>query len=169
MSSYGFVFNQDFSKEIFACIVKIESGGSLYPEVLNRKNLCSAHRRGKPAQGLGQILEGTHGGARTQPRFYGDRTLEFEEIGTRPDVQIEFMIYQINQNLGLDYSSKALRGFMDRMEVDECIDDESPQWIKAVTFYDQNPCSSYIQKMKQCRSQCFGNKNMDEALECLLE
>ena len=161
----GLGFNRRFETGLAACIVKKESGESFYPEIINWE-VCENNKSKSFAHGLGQALRSTYNLFLKHPDYLGDRTVTFEEIGTRPDLQIELMLQHINQNLGLNYSYAPL---MNQLNIyDDCANHDTPQVEKAIIFYDREKCSEYVKDVTNCQKECFSwNNTTEESINCL--
>ena len=89
----------------------------------------------------------------------------FASLGDRPDIQMAMKLLHINDNLKINYSKALITS--------NCIDNNAPQWQKAVAYYNNHGkrCNQYVKKIKDCRKRCFdkNNINRDQTVSCLLQ
>ena len=165
LETNGLAFHGDFDVSLAACIIKNESGPTFYPEIINWR-FCK-ETNDSSAQGLTQLTRTTHRLFLMSEYYFFDKTVAFEEIGTRPSLQIELLLQQINENLHINYSAPKMAAFM--REKKNCFTQDAPRWEKATMFYDGNDCFRYVRDMRRCRRNCFEETSTEEdIIGCLL-
>ena len=192
LRSRGIRLHRDISLDLLACIGVTEVD-TYYPETVTTMTICNSrcnNLMGAPrvrysrdpkvcrmpppgtkkglGVGLGQMMPHTFREYTGELNFY-----DFESLPDRPDIQLQMKILLMNKNLSRNFSrhESFIERFISNTPGDgKCLKATDPNWIKAVAYYDQYNCSSYVNKIRRCLDRCFpeGSRRRGQ-MRCLLD